>query len=70
MVIKKKKTDIAVPLIDGSQTVERIPIAGCPQPVLSKYSMKSPVIEIQKLSVQRYIIQQQGIETVVVAIHK
>jgi hypothetical protein len=53
MVIIKKKTEIAVPLIDGSHTVERMPIAGYPHPVLSKYSMKRPVIEIQKLSVQR-----------------
>jgi len=52
-VIKKKKTEIAVPLIAESQTVDRIPIAGYPQPVESKYSMKRPVMETQKLLLQR-----------------
>lgn len=47
--IRKKKTEIAVPLIAESQTVDSIPMAGYPQPVLRRYSIKRPVIEIQKL---------------------
>lgn len=49
MDIKKKNTEMAVPLIAGSHTVASIPIAGCPQPVERRYSMKSPLIESQKL---------------------
>ena len=66
MVIKKKKTETAVPLMAGSTTVARIPMAGCPHPVESRYSINNPVIETQKLVVQRYIMQQHGIEMRVV----
>ena len=53
IVIRKKKTEMAVPRIAESQTVESIPIAGWPQPVDNKYSINKPVIDTQKLLLQR-----------------
>lgn len=44
MEIKKKKTPIALPRMSGSTTLESIPMAGWPQQVESKYSMKTPLI--------------------------
>jgi len=64
--MKKKNTETAVPRIDASTTVARIPMAGCPHPDERRFSMKYPNMETQKLVVQRYIMQQQGMETRVV----
>ena len=65
-VKKKKNKDTAVPLTLGLTTWASMPIAGWLQADAHMVSTNKPVADTQKLSVLRYIKQQDGIEINVV----
>lgn len=65
---KKKNIETEVPLTAGSQTVDRIPIAGCPHPVVKSVSTKKPNMETQKFVWHKNMKHMQGIVITVVPI--